>query len=175
MYNRYIGNTGKFYRVEDVDPVPPMASPAPETDRREVLRSWEEVRAWEEAQAFHAQQEREQPREEPEPPQAEPEREQRQEQPPPPPPPPPEPEAERSKFDFGKVFQTPSFLRQFVRDKLPGGLDLGDILLVLVLLYLFLEGDDDDMLIILGILLFTWIRPLFKKGEETDSPPASPV
>ena len=73
---------------------------------------------------------------------------------------------EESKFDLGKVFQLPGNLRHTLRDKLPEGLDLGDILLVLVLLYLFIEGDDDDMLIILGVLLFTWLRPLFQKNEE---------
>ena len=60
----------------------------------------------------------------------------------------------------------PGSLRETLKDKLPGRIDLGDILLVLVLLYLFLEGDDDDMLIILGVLLFTWIWPLFKKEED---------
>jgi len=60
----------------------------------------------------------------------------------------------------------PGSLRETLKDKLPGSIDLGDILLVLVLLYLFLEGDDDDMLIILGVLLFTWIWPLFKKEED---------
>ena len=157
MYNRYIGNTGKFYRVEDAEPFPsPHALSEPETDRREVLRSWEDIRQWEQTQA------REEPR-----PQEEPREEVPPEKPPPPPPPPPsEAEERESKFDLGKVFQAPNYLRQTVRDYLPAGLDLGDILLVLVLLYLFLEGDDDDMLIILGILLFTWIRPLFKKEEE---------
>ena len=175
MYNRYIGNTGKFYRVEDVDafPLPP---PEPNPDRREVLRSMEEVRKWEEAQIrteapphVPPLPERPQPPPQPEPPPPyyppDTPRDEKKEPPHAPPPPPPNPE-EASKFDFGKVFQMPGTLRQTVRDWLPAGLDLGDILLVLVLLYLFLEGDDDDMLIILGILLFTWIRPLFKKEEE---------
>lgn len=34
-------------------------------------------------------------------------------------------------------------------------LDKGDILLILILLYLFWESEDDELLIILGLLLFT--------------------
>jgi len=64
------------------------------------------------------------------------------------------------------MFNMPGSLRDTLKDRLPERIDLGDILLVLVLLYLFLEGDDDDMLIILGVLLFTWIWPLFKKEED---------
>ncbi|MCL2828743.1 MAG: hypothetical protein FWD99_08425 [Oscillospiraceae bacterium] len=126
MYNRYIGNTGKFYRVEDMDdirsepPPPPPVSPEPEPteDRRQNEA------------------------------------------------PPPEAEAEKPKFDLNALFHLPGNLRRGIRDKLPGGIDLGDILLILVLIYLFLEGDDDDMLIILGVLIFIWVRPLLKKEEE---------
>jgi len=89
------------------------------------------------------------------------------------PPPPPEseipplpPMEEKSKFDLGAMFNMPGNLRGTLQGWVPESLDLGDILLVLVLIYLFLEGDDDDMLIILGVLAFTWIWPLFKRGEE---------
>ncbi len=34
-------------------------------------------------------------------------------------------------------------------------LDKGDILLILILLYLFWESEDEELLIILGLLLFT--------------------
>ncbi len=34
-------------------------------------------------------------------------------------------------------------------------LDRGDILLILILLYLFWESEDEELLIILGLLLFT--------------------
>ena len=209
MYNRYIGNTGKFYRVEDVDAVP-AAPPPSEPDRGVVLRTMEEVRQWETAQSRNQARQEDEPRqridiprefhqESPNYPQQQPEfrhappdyppqqpefrhappdyppqqpefdenqPRERFQTAPPPPPPPPGPEESASKFDLGKMFQLPGSLRQTVRDWLPAGLDLGDILLILVLLYLFLEGEDDDMLIILGILLFTWIRPLFQKGEE---------
>ncbi|MCL2367708.1 MAG: hypothetical protein FWC72_01825 [Oscillospiraceae bacterium] len=132
MYNRYIGNTGKFYRVEEPGDIPPAAPPAPEPDEvyQEPPRQWVEV---------------------------EPERVS-------PPLPPPLEEA-GPKLETGGIFNMPGSLRETIRDKLPAGLDLGDILLVLVLLYLFLESDDDDMLIILGVLLFTWIWPLFKSGD----------
>ena len=135
MYNRYIGNTGKFYRVEDVErmPPPPPSPPLP-----------------------------------PLPPSPPPPPPGWTSSPPPPPPlpPPPLPAGETTKFDLGAVLNMPGSLRETLKDKLPGSIDLGDILLVLVLLYLFLEGDDDDMLIILGVLLFTWIWPLFKKEED---------
>ena len=129
MYNRYIGNTGKFYRVEDIDdirpdPLPPPVSPEPEPpeDRRQSEA----------------------------------------------PPPAGSETEEKSKFDLSALFHLPGNLRRGIRDKLPGGIDLGDILLILVLIYLFLEGDDDDMLIILGVLIFIWVRPLLKKEEEED-------
>ena len=140
MYNRYIGNTGKFYRVEDPEPeqgAPPRLGVPP---FRELppLPVWEPV--------------------------------------PPPPPdvgrgvppssPPLSSKDEGAKFDMGAMFNMPGTLRETLRDKLPERLDLGDLLLVIVLIYLFLEGDDDDMLIILGVLLFTWIWPLFKKDDE---------
>jgi len=87
--------------------------------------------------------------------------------PPPPPPPPPSIVAEiGSKFDLGAMLNMPGSIRGTLRERLPESIDLGDILLVIVLIYLFLEGDDDDMLIILGVLLFTWIWPLFKRDED---------
>jgi len=127
MYNRYIGNTGKFYRVEDIDdirpepvrPPPVSPEPEPEPDRRQSESL-----------------------------------------------PPPEAETEKPKFDLNALFHLPGNLRRGIRDKLPGGIDLGDILLILVLIYLFLESDDDDMLIVLGVLIFIWVRPLLKKEEE---------
>ena len=143
VYNRYIGNTGKFYRVEEGEPL-----------RRESPQ-WEPVSL---------------PEPEWIPPQPPPPPMEAYYSPPPSPPPlpsplPPLPKEEGAKFDLGAVFNVPGSLRETLRDKLPESLDLGDILLVLVLIYLFLEGDDDDMLIILGVLLFTWIWPLFKKEE----------
>ena len=151
MYNRYIGNTGKFYRVEDAEPL-----------RREVPQ-WEPVSPPESSLSSPP----------PPPPKSYPPLPPPEPYHPPPSPPPPPPVSapapllreEASKFDLGAVFNVPGSLRETLRDKLPESLDLGDILLVLVLIYLFLEGDDDDMLIILGVLLFTWIWPLFKKEE----------
>ena len=171
MYNRYIGNTGKFYRVEDVDDIPKiLPAPASEPDRREVLRSWEEVRQWEAVQE----------REDNAPPPPKEAASERATPPPPayskgegprgkaPPPPEKAPQEPLSKFHLGKMLQMPGTLRHSLREKLPAGLDLGDVLLVLVLFYLFLEGDDDDMLIVLGILLFTWLKPLLKRGDHAE-------
>ena len=83
----------------------------------------------------------------------------------PPVPPVPEAEAPTSKFDLGAMLNMPTSFRETIREKWPEKLDLSDILLVLVLIYLFLEGDDDDTLIILGVLVVSWIWPLFRKDE----------
>jgi hypothetical protein len=37
----------------------------------------------------------------------------------------------------------------------PDSLDRGDILLILILLYLFWESEDEELLIILGLMLLT--------------------
>ncbi|MCL2562836.1 MAG: hypothetical protein FWE08_02225 [Oscillospiraceae bacterium] len=146
MYNRYIGNTGEFYRVEETEPI--SVSPAPPEWPPPPLPP---------EQSYY-------------PPPPEP----RWMAPPLPPSPETEPlplpeepgEEKKSRFDLGAMFDMPGSLRGTLRDKLPERIDLGDILLVLVLIYLFLEGDDDDMLIILGVLAVTWVWPLFKRGEE---------
>jgi len=155
MYNRYIGNTGKFYRVEGVEQI--------------------EVPQWEQMPIPTSPLPPRLSQPGPVPPPVEPARTPL----PPPgqtwaPPVPPEPvpfappleEEKRSKFDLGSMLNMPGNLRGTLMGWVPEKLDLGDILLVLMLIYLFLEGDDDDMLIILGVLAFTWIWPLFKRGEE---------
>ena len=156
MYNRYVGNTGKFYRVEDVEPIrqaPPQWEPVPPRDPPPPPEP-----LWAPPQY---------------PPPPEPVWAPPQYPPPPseptwvpPQPVPPPPKEEGSWFDLGSLFHAPGSLRETLRDKLPERLDLGDILLVLVLIYLFLEGDDDDMLIILGVLLVTWLWPLIWREEE---------
>jgi len=145
LYNRYIGNTGKFYRVEEMQESsrPESAPLPPESPLSQWIPS--------------------------PPPPPLPEREPMWMPPEPPPPPPSSISSTISdlgaKFDLGAVLNMPGSLRGSLRDRLPESIDLGDILLIIVLIYLFLEGDDDDMLIILGVLLFTWIWPLFKKDE----------
>jgi len=135
MYNRYIGNTGKFYRVEeehDLLPDIPVIPQEPQTPPP--------VSAWRPPAGADI----------PMP---------RQELPPP-------PVEEKSKFDLGAMFNVPSSLRGTLKDRLPEAIDFGDILLVLVLLYLFLEGEEDEMLIILGVLIFMWVWPLFGKEDD---------
>ena len=44
-------------------------------------------------------------------------------------------------------------LGRLLRHLSPGELDSGDILLVLILLFLFLEGDNVELVITLGLLL----------------------
>ena len=133
MYNRYIGNTGKFVRVEeehDLYPetpvLPPEYEPPPPAFTWRAPVGGDTVK---------------------------------QELPPP-------IASEKAKFDLGAVFNMPSSLRGTLKDRLPEAIDLGDILLVLALLYLFLEGEEDEMLIILGVLVFMWIWPLFGKDED---------
>jgi len=165
MYKRYIGNTGKFYRVEDVDDMPP-AAPAPfvpEPDRQ-IEPAWTPPvpeHSWEPPPQQQAPPQSPPPvwRASPPEPKQPQQGDRRREAPPP-------VTEEKSKFDLGAVFQMPGSLRAVLRDKMPEAIDLGDILLVLVLLYLFLEGEEDEMLIILGVLLFMWVWPLFGKDDD---------
>jgi len=156
MYNRYIGNTGKFYRVEDVDdlrpaaPVVPLIEPDRRTESVPPERGWEQMPpppTWN-------------PPPSPPPDSRPPDQDKRRETPPLPP-----LAEEKAKFDMGAIWNMPGNLRGSLQNKLPERIDLGDILLVLVLLYLFLEGEEDEMLIVLGILIVMWIWPLFGKEE----------
>ena len=188
MYNRYIGNTGKFYRVEeaeDIRPVPPPPpTPEPVLDRREAPPRWEQVpEAYTTPSSGPDQASLTGPgwgQYMPPPPSVSEPPPRRSwwsrilggepvatsvSQAPPPPIPLSDGVEESPKFDLGGILQMPSSFRQAVRERLPESLDLGDILLVLVLIYLFLEGDDDDMLIILGVLVVSWVWPLFRKDE----------
>ncbi|MCL2588305.1 MAG: hypothetical protein FWD84_02735 [Oscillospiraceae bacterium] len=162
MYNRYIGNTGQFYRVEDevqAPKLPPESDPLPNWVPPLPPSEWEQAPpssiAPEPEWIPPPPLQQELPLE-PAPPQWE--------EPPPTLPPPPE----KQKFDIGSMLNMPGSLRGRLQGWMPESLDLGDILLILVLIYLFLEGGDDDMLIILAVLAVTWILPLFRKEEETD-------
>ena len=147
MYNRYFGNTGKYVRVEDVDDLRPLTPALPLLPEEPIVVS--------------------------EPPVS-------------PAPPPVEPSAwqsllsglggggksatrtagEKSKLDFGAILDAPAHLRGMVKGRIPEAIDFGDILLVLVLLYLFLEGEEDEMLLVLGVLIVLWILPLFGKEDS---------
>ena len=154
MYKRYIGNTGQFVRVEDVDDLPrelpiyPVVEPDMQVEPVPPPQGWTPPPAWE-------------PSSPPAPVQNRSDSGRRKETPPPPP-----PVEGKAKLDFGAVFDVPKNLRGVLRDKMPEAIDLGDILLVLVLIYLFLEGEEDEMLIVLGILLFMWVWPLFGKDDD---------
>ena len=71
-----------------------------------------------------------------------------------------------SKLDFGAILDAPANLRGTLKSHLPEAIDFGDILLVLVLLYLFLEGEEDEMLLVLGILIVSWVLPLFRREDS---------
>ena len=156
MYKRYIGNTGQFVRVEDVDDQPRELPiyPVMEPDRQAEPtppRGWTPPPA---PPAWEANSP-------PVPVQSRVDSERGTKTPPPPP-----PVEGKAKLDFGAVFDMPKNLRGVLRNKMPEAIDLGDILLVLVLIYLFLEGEEDEMLIVLGILLFMWVWPLFGKDDD---------
>jgi len=157
VYKRYVGNTGQFYRVEDGDDRP-SAEPGPLVTETHRQGAAVPVREWIQPPSPAAL-------EAGAPPVRGRSAEERKKETPPPPPP-----AEgKAKFDLGAVFDAPAHLRGTLRDKLPDVIDLGDILLVLALIYLFLEGEEDEMLIVLGILIVMWILPLFGKDEEASN------
>ena len=167
VYNRYIGNTGKFYRVEDVEPNQPpqweQVSPAPPPVPEQAPSTFPPPPVQPGPVPPPAPPEWEMPRPPVETPFLPPDPKRLSPEPAPLPPP---VGVKKGTFDLGSMLNMPGSLRGTLMGWMPERLDLGDILLVLVLIYLFLEGDDDDMLIILGVLAFTWIWPLFKRGEE---------
>ncbi len=65
--------------------------------------------------------------------------------------PPPEPDAEAP-----ESAKPASGLGKLLRGLKLDGLDTGDVLLLLILLFLFLEGDDMELVITLGLLLLGW-------------------
>ena len=73
-----------------------------------------------------------------------------------------------AKSSIGKLFDFPAGIRDGIQGILPDWFDVGDILLILTLLYLYLEDGDDDMLIVLIVLTISWILPLFRRGDNAD-------
>lgn len=154
MYNRYIGNTGKYYRVEDVDDIKASQVLPPQVQKSPSVI----------------------------PPQPEPENEYEPQvnpdegKPPegvypfPPPDKPAKKEKKKKKLTLEpeKLEQIPGNLRGLIKDHLPKSIDLGDILLVLTLLFLFIENEDDEVLLVLIILIFIWIKPLLIKDEKEE-------
>lgn len=108
MYNRYVGNTGKFYRV---------GTPEPQRNQSNQQRGHN-------------------------PPQ--------QNRPPSPPPMKTEPEPIVNSF-FGSL---PFFggIEKGLSSILPGKMDSGDLMLLLLLFFLYLESKDEDFLIILAVI-----------------------
>jgi len=146
MYNRYFGNTGKYVRVEDVDdlrPLPPEIPLLPAEPEEPILSPVSpmppvEPSAWQALLSGLGSGGKAESRT----------------------------AGEKPKFDLDAVFQAPAHLREAVKGRMPEAFDFGDILLVLVLLYLFLEGEEDEMLIVLGVLIVLWILPLFGKEDS---------
>jgi len=146
MYNRYFGNTGRYVRVEDVDdlrPNPPVIPVAP-SEPPPVSPALEptppvDASVWRTLlSGLGSKGESAAVK----------------------------PAGEKPKFDFGVILDAPASLRGTLKDRLPEAIDFGDILLVLVLLYLFLEEGEDEMLLVLGVLIFLWVWPLFGKEDS---------
>jgi len=145
MYNRYFGNTGRYVRVEDVDdlrPVPPVVPHIPSEPRSESPAPESppmDTSVWRTLLSGLGGN-----REGAAAKSAE----------------------EKSKFDLGSILDAPANLRGTLKGRLPESIDFGDILLVLVLIYLFLEEGEDEMLLVLGVLVFLWVWPLLGKGDS---------
>jgi len=164
MYNRYIGNTGKYYRVEDIEdvtrrereaapPPPPeelelVPEPTAEPDVQELEQEAAPQPTAETVEAFGW----EMPSAAESPPKEEAEKEKKH----------------RLKLNPEALAGLPGTMRAGIKSHLPEGLNLGDILLVLVLLFLFIEGEEDEVLIVLAILIFLWIKPLLFKEEKEE-------
>ena len=141
MYNRYFGNTGRYVRVEDQDDLPaepPVIPVLPAEPAPAPAPPPVEPSGWQTLLSGLGSGAKSQPRA----------------------------ASEKSKLDLGAVFNAPSHLREVVKGRIPEAIDFGDILLVLVLLYLFLEGEEDEMLLVLGVLIVLWILPLFGKEDS---------
>jgi len=146
VYNRYFGNTGRYVRVDDAEdlrPLPPEIPMLPEEPIKPLVSPVSPVSPAVEPPAWQTLLSglgggKSASRS----------------------------AGEKSKLDLGAVFNAPAHLRGAVKGRLPEAIDFGDILLVLVLLYLFLEGEEDEMLLVLGVLIVLWILPLFGKEES---------
>ena len=100
--------------------------------------------------------------------------------PPPDPPPPPPPGAERtnsgpsapgssvlSALGLGNLGSLFSGAEGLVSRLLPDNVDAGDILLLLIVLYLLAEGDDLDLVIALGLTLVLGLGSGKQKEDST--------
>ena len=65
----------------------------------------------------------------------------------------------------GTLGQVSRLLKGVLRTFSLDGIDTGDILLVLIILFLYLEGDDLEMVITLGLML---LFGLGKDGQSTE-------
>jgi len=146
MYNRYIGNTGRYYRVDDTDDMraAPEPKPAPEPESPPIP-SIEDNHPAKAQGSAHEEHESPYPDEISE-----------------------ESDEKKKKFTFEpeKIAKVPGNLRGLIKTHMPESIDLGDILLVLILLYLFIENDDDEVLLVLIILIFMWVKPLLIKDDD---------
>lgn len=145
MYNRYIGNTGKYYRVEDIDDISKASEPvytvpeppAPHVEEEPLPINPDSEEHMKETAPSHSSNKDEKKK-------------------------------RKISFEPEKIEQIPGNLRGLIKNHLPESIDLGDILLVLVLLFLFIENDDDEVLLVLIILIFMWVKPLLIKDDDED-------
>ena len=105
MYNRYLGNTGNFYRTDGPGQSPHPEPAPPDHQKNEPSR----VRS----------------------------------------------DKDKTGFLSGIVEKIGTFL--------PDGVDPGNILLVLILLLIYLEKRDEEILIILCVFVFMWLSDRKKK------------
>lgn len=115
MYNRYIGNTGKYYRVDDAPPRPDGEADGVRRDAR---------------------------REPAAPPQVSP-------------PPPASPPAAAATVSPQVGADS---LRNLLKSLAPSGVDIGDIILLLLLALLYIDSGDDEFLVTLGFMVFAILK-----------------
>lgn len=143
MYNRYIGNTGKYYRVEDIDDILAASEPAYTAPEPPAPSVEEEPQLISPVPEEHTSKT------------ASPHSSNKDEK-----------KKKKISFEPEKIEQIPGNLRGLIKNHLPESIDLGDILLVLVLLFLFIENEDDEVLLVLIILIFMWVKPLLIKDDN---------
>jgi len=140
MYNRYIPNGTNYTRIVEED------APSPRENRGQSAPRQEQNRPYQSQPQPH--QEQSHPHQSQQPPTGY--------QTPPPPP-------------LGGALEGVSgFLSGLMKRFDLGGLDTGDILLLLIILFIFLEGDDIEVVIVMGLMLLFGLGDKAKKDHPTE-------
>ena len=146
MYNRYIGNTGKYYRVSEPHDYERYESRGPRSDgahfedeQRDFSGPGRDERRGETHERRRGESDCGR-----------------------------DPGARQKTRDNKKK---PSFfnlggLKGVFDSILPFGLDMNDLILLLLFLFLFIESGDEEFLIILAFLTFSIFRSKSKDGEK---------